>query len=350
MEATEITKFPIDSDTPIPFGIKRAEDSNLFAFVARRNVHVIKFNYSYYFDGNFNYALSIVNRPSLFVPSKILDKNSLNIFNEATHSEKLTLLIDPNLMPTELKVNDQMITFISADWSLPFGPDNEHYLMCLTNFGGCEIVAENKIERNWNKVISNVGKYWAQHSKPVGNEKLKTIEAVEEAVNKIRLTACCWSKFPFNDKIQFVTISQSGCIAFQEIIPSNDKSVKPQIIFKHELNIPKVNVIEWIVFKTIKNEIKSFVICGDRLGDITLHQIQINSSGNANGIIKTISLFRENDSVPVNGMNWEFFKQNNQFIITICKGMHFFVFVLSDDGQILATEVYHVGHLTITGT
>lgn len=349
MELTEITKFPIDSETTVHFGINRASDSNLFALITRQTVHVISLGYSYHFDGVLNYSLSSVDRPPLLVPSKLLDKDSSNVFNESTHSQKLTMLTDPNLMSAELNVNVQMITFISTQWSLPFGPKSDHYLMCLTNLGGCEIFSENKIQRNWNNLISNVGKSWVQHAKPSGNEKLRTIEALEGAVDKIRLTACCWSKFPIEDKFQFVTISKSGCIAFQQINPSNERSVKPQIIYEHDLKIPKTNALEWITFRTKKNQLKSFVICGDSLGNVSLHHLRIDNSGTINGLTKSQPLFDENDGVIVNGIIWEYLEQRSELLITFCKGMHIFIFILSDDGHIKATGLQHVGHLTITG-
>lgn len=348
MEAAEVTKFSIDSEPPIPFGIVRTEHGNVFAVITRKTVHVVRLKYSSQFDGALNYSLSLIEHPPLFVPSKGLEKDSVSVFTEATHGQKLSLLTDPNLMSSELKINDQMMAIQSVRWSPPIEPSGDHYLMCLTNLGGCEIVSENKCARKWSRVIVDVGKFWLQHAKPVDTERLKSFEAVEQTVDRIRLTACCWSKFPLGNKLPFVTIAKNGCVAFQEIIPTSAKNAKPQITFQHELSLPKVNALEWIMFWK-KKQLKSYLLCGDINGDASIHELQINSSGIVSGIPESIFLFNEGDGVPVNGVTWEYSEKLNRLLITFCKGMHFFVFVLGDDLRILAKHIHRVGHFTITG-
>lgn len=343
-----MTKFSVDSEPPIPFGVVRSEHGNVFAVITRKTVHVVKLKYSSQFDGALNYSLSLMEHPPLFVPSKGLQKDSVTVFNEATHAEKLSLLTDPNLMSAELKINEQMISIQSVRWSPPLEPSGDHYLMCLTNLGGCEIVAENKPARKWSKVIADVGKFWLQHAKPVEAERLKSFEAVEQAVDRIRLTACCWAKFPLGNKLRFVTIAKNGCVAFQEIAPTNEKIVKPQITFQHELNLHKVNALEWIMFWKRK-QLKSYLFCADINGDASIHELQTNSSGIVSDIPKSVLLFNESDGVPVNGVTWEYSEKLNRVFLTFCKGAHFFVFILGDDMRILAKHVHRVGHFMITG-
>lgn len=344
MAFTEVTTFSINSEPCIPFGLSRASERNLFAACCRRSVQIIELDYSHHYDGNLNFQQSFADNPSTFVPSNELRKDAAAIYKTANAAQRRDLLVDPHLMSEELRIDQSAISVVSARWS-PQLQRQQYYLLCLTNFGGCEIRGVNKTIRRWDVLVCDVSEHWLKHCEAEATIKTK-FDDLKMTWHRLRLTAFSWLMERLNENLAFATISSAGRIAFHEL--STDHKLR--IAFEWDTELQDANLLEWITFNGKDDILKSFIIAGDIRGNVSLYDVNIDEeSKNVCGIGEERQLFSEDDGVRANGIHWEYCDNSDRLVVCLCKGMHFFVFLLSSNGLLLKQQVHYVGHLTITG-
>lgn len=343
MSFTEITTFNINSEPCVPFGLSRAAEHNLFAACCRRSVRIIELGYSHHFDGDWNFEQSFVDHPSPLIPSKSLHKDTAAIYKSANAAQRRDLLVDPHLMSEELRIDQPVISMVSAQWS-PQLKRHQYYLACLTNFGGCEIRSVSKAIRRWDVVVCDVAQHWLEYC---GTEaSIKTFDELKTAWHRIRLTAFSWITKRLNANLAFATISSDGRIAFHELTADDEL----RIAFEWDTKLQESNLLEWISFNGRNDALKSFIVVGDIRGNVSLYVVRIDKkSKNVCGVGEERKLFTEDDGVRANGLQWEYCDDTDLLVICLCKGMYFFVFLLSGDGLLLTQHVHYVGHLMITG-
>lgn len=343
MAFTEVTTFNINREPCIPFGLSRAADHNLFAVCCRRSVQIIELDYSHHYDGTLNFRQSFADDPSAFIPSKQLKKDAAAVYKAANAAQRRDLIIDPHLMSEELRVDQPAIALISARWS-PQSKCQQYYLACLTNFGGCEIRGVNKAIRKWDVVVCDVSKHWSHHCGRV--DTIRTFDELKSQWLGLRLSAVSWTATRSSGHLSFATISCAGHVAFHEL---NADSIM-RTAFEWNTELPEANLLEWITFDTTNGSTKSFVVVGDVRGNVTLLDVRIDKrTMDVCGVGDQRKLFSEDDGVRANGIHWEYHDDTDRLMVCLCKGMHFFAFLLSGDGVLRSHRVHYVGHLMITG-
>lgn len=343
MAFAEITTFNISSEPCIPFGLSRAPEHNLFAACCRRSVKIIELGYSHHFDGNLNFQQSFVDNPSPLIPSNFLNKDSASIYKSSNAAQRHDLLIDPHLMSDELRIDQSAISMVSARWS-PQLERQQYYLACVTNFGGCEIRGVDKPVRRWDVVVCDVAKHWLRHCGI--DDAIKTFDELKNAWHRIRLTAISWMTQRLNDDLIFATISSDGRIAFCELNAENEL----RIAFEWDTKLQETNLLEWITFNGKNDVLKSFMVAGNIHGNVSIFDVNIvKKSRHVCGMGDERKLFSDDDGVRAHGIQWEYCDNTDLLVVCLCKGMHFFVFLLSGEGLLLTQHVHYVGHLMITG-
>lgn len=345
METNEIASFAIHSEPIYPFGLVRAEQCDLFAAISRQAVLIVELNYTHHFEQDLNYNFSLVEQPSKYVPAKCLEKSASTIFENATQEERLSLMIDPYLLPTELRVSESTIVFTSVRWSPPTKSNRKHLLLCLTNFGGCEIIDENRRAQKWDVIVANVANVWVKHCR-INTAKIVKFDDLDAATKKIRLTAVSWNLLTGDDRLQFVTISESGVCAFFEF---RVESGETKVQFECELSLNSVNALEWFSFYDEKYQQISFLIAGDEDGNVFLFRIQMNDVNEVIGVSTRVPLFEECDDVRINSIQCEYYSQTDCLLICFAKGMHLFVYSMNTNAILLDKHIHYVGHFAISG-
>lgn len=344
MAFNEVTTFSISSEPCIPFGVSRTNEQNLFAACCGQSVRIIELDYSHHYDGHLNFHQSYIDDPSPFIPSKVLNKDASAIYKAANAAQRRDLLVDPHLMPDELRVDRPAISMVSVRWS-PQLEGQQYYLAYLTNFGGCEIRGVNKAIRRWDVVVGDVAEHWLKHHGT--EETIKKFEELKTVWHRIRLTAFSWCTKRLNENLAFATISSDGRIAFHELELADNKL---RIAFEWDTNLRETNLLEWIIFSGKNDALKSFIIAGDILGNVSLHTVNIDrESKSICGMGDERKLFSEDDGVRAIGIQWEYCDATDLLVVCICKGMHLFVFLLNADGLLLSQQVHYLGHRMITG-
>lgn len=277
------------------------------------------------------------------IPSKVLQKDAVAIYKGANDAQKRELIIDPHLMSEQLGIDQPAISMVSARWSPLLGRQT-YYLAYLTNFGGCEIRSVNKATRRWDVVVCDVTKHWLKYCETEGT--IKSFHELMNAWRRLRLTAFSWNVKRSTENLTFATISTDGCIAFHEL--NADGNLR--VILECNTKSMETNLLEWITFNGKNDALKSFIIAGDAHGNVSLYDVRIdNASENVCGIGDERKLFSEDDGVRANGIQWEYCDKTDLLMVCLCKGMHFFVFLLSSDGLLLTQQVHYVGHLMLSG-
>lgn len=341
-------KIAFKTDQFIPFGLHRAVESELYCAASRSKAYVLELIYSHHCDERILMEQSTLSDITKFMASHGVPKNAANIFNKSTKQEQDTLLVDYNLMSEELKVSSDRVAITQIRWSpIQKNLPGKYYLAYLTNFGGCEIRQKHTGKHSWCFVVHNIAQDWLLHCQKDMKYAFNTFKSFEDAVNSVKLSAIAWNNvFNFNKNLDFCCFTNSGTIAIYEI---QEKAL--QLKFQKKINLKQVNTIEWITFNDKYNKLRSYMIACETKGPISLLCMQYDhSNGHMVDVVEITKLYSDLDGVCGNGIQWEYYKQSNQLIFLICKGMHVFAYLFCPKNDlVLSSCIYYVGHLTING-
>lgn len=365
MEVAE--KFAYRTEQFITFGLHRAAESELYCVGSRTKLYISELIYRHQCDERIFMEQSVLSDFSKFMPSRGVPKNAANIFNRSTKAEQDRLLVDYHLMTEELKVNSERVALAQSRWSpIQINLPGKYYLAYLTNFGGCEIRRKHTGKCSWSLVVHNIAKEWLILCQKDIKYALNSFKTYEDAVYGIKITAIAWNPcLKANDceNLDFCFITANGNIVFYNIIAET-----LELQFQKKLNCKHVNAIEWITLTDKNNRRRSYIVACEHNGAISLLSIQYDQTAtNSNAttstttttasnvesitdVIETTQLFADSDGVGANGIQWDYYKQCNQLVFIICKGMHVFAYLFSLDKEtVLSSCNHYVGHLTITG-
>lgn len=360
MEFKEVTTVAYPNTRFIPFGINRAPEDDIFMAINRNTIQILELNYRHHYDGTCRFLQSVAYAPK-YVPTQHLNIDSKKMFKKASHKDKQLMLQDLHLLSNELKVSDAHITFVSAKWSTRILKHPNHFIAYLTNFGGCEIAAQPVTKRKWTRIVCDVSELWTNYCDP-DQEHISELFDLKQLALEVSITAISWNTIQLNnddDNQWFVTISAKGTIAFyylenitndifSDVIESND--VNTSINFTKTFDYFKTKLLEWFSFYDRNGTIQSFLIAGDKAGDVRLLRIEFNGDfDNVTNVTEITILFDESDGVVANGFQWDYDTELDAMKIIFCKGMHLFAYLVDLNGQILAQKAHYVGHLYISG-
>lgn len=359
MEFKEVTMVAYPNTRFIPFGISRAPEDDIFLAINRNTIQVLELNYRHHYNGTCRMLQSVAYAPK-YIPSQHLNIDSKRIYQKASHKDRQYILQDLHLLSKELKVGDPHIVFVSAKWSTRILNRPNHFLALLTKFGGCEIVAQPNTKRKWTRVICDVSALWKEHCDP-DNQLINELGDLKQRAMDVYITAISWNTMQTsNDERQwFVTINARGMLAFyclenipvdifSDVIECNDMTTT--IKYTKDLNYSKIKLLEWFTFYDRSGMIQSFLLAGDKTGDVRLLKVEFSkSSHEVINVAEVTVLFSEGDGVVANGFQWDYKTTINAIKIIFCKGMHLFVYLISLNGRILSQKTHYVGHLYISG-
>lgn len=347
MEVAE--KFAHRTDSFVPFGLQRAAKSELYCAASRTKVFILELIYSHHCDERIFMEQSILSDISKFMPSHGVPRNAASIFNRSTKADQDRLLVDYHLMTEELKVSSERVAVSQIRWSsIQPNLPGKYYLAYLTNFGGCEIRQKHTGKLSWCMGVHNIAKEWMMHCQKSIKYALNTFEAFEDAVYSMKITAISWNNSTIESMdrdLDFCFITANGNVVFYDV------GETLQLRYQKQLNHKQVNTLEWFTFTDKRNIHRSYLIACEMNGAISLLSIRYDqSTGNIVDIIEIAELFNERDGVCANGIQWEYYEQNNQLIFVICKGLHVFTYLFGIDSEsVLSSCIHYVGHLSING-
>lgn len=359
MELREIAMVTFPNTRFIPFGISRAPEDDIFLAINRNTIQVLEMMYKHNHDGNCRMIHSSF-KASTYIPTKEIDINSKEIYQNASHKERQLILQDLHLMSNELKVNENHIAIASAKWSTRILGLKKHFIACLTTFGGCEIVAQPFTKRKWNRIVCNISELWTNYSYPKG-KRISNLVDLKERTMEVFITAISWNNLQLIDNSTqwFAVIAASGTIGFFRLDSISEDifsdvaetyEIEISIQFTKSFEISKANLLEWFSFRDKFKKLYSFLVIGDNAGDVHLFKLEFDKDlNNIKDVNALQTLFAEGDGILANGFQWNYNTQTHTLHVIFCKGMHLFIYLLKLDGTILSRAVYYVGNLYING-
>lgn len=341
--------IPFKSTKLTSFALSKACNSELYCMVSQSKAYITELIYSHHNDERIGAEQSSLTELTTFKPSYGIPKNAPNIFNRATREEKERLLVDSQLMSEEMLVGNERIALTQAHWS-PFVRhlDGDYYLAYLTNFGGCEIRAKNAGKRSWSFTRHDISMAWMLECQKTIQFVLNSFEAVEKAVNSIKITAIGWNDInnPSGHPLLGVFTACGTFVVFEIGEEQN-------IVFHKQLNRTQIQLMQWFSIRDKFNRRCSFVIGSELSGAVRLYSVQFDDQDKEIiDIEEKLCLFDEADCVFGNGIHWEYHEQSNRILIIFAKGMHIFASLIGLDNEqvTLDTSVNHyIGHMTING-
>lgn len=353
MEYKELSSISANLESYIPFGLNRCDESNTFCAITRTKAQILELSYQHHHEGSIRFIQSSVSYPP-HVPSQNIEKDYTSIYEGAELKYRNEIQLNPLLIPELLLQSELTYALVAARFAPRILNRNGIHLATLSNYGGCEIAFKAFGERTWNSACV-LSQFWTTHCQSNYPVTIVDCATLRKYVSDTQLTALCWNNAISEDELQLCAISASGILSFIRLeVPSDgqseSKEILPQILFEQEIDLNKVNMMEWITFIDKQMDKHSFVVLADVVGDVTLLRIGFDAANDAiNNIEVAANLWNEGDKIRAEGLKWSFDMKSEQFIIVYCKGSHVFCHMLSKSGKPLAQSIHYVEGLFITG-
>lgn len=347
MEYKELSSISANLESYIPFGLKRCDECNIFCAITRTKAQILELNYQHHHEGSIRFIQTSVSYSS-HVPSQDIAKDCTSIYQRAEIKYRNEIQLNPLLIPEMLLQTELKFALVAARFAPRILNQNGFHLVTLSNYGGCEIAFKTFGERTWNSVCV-VSQFWTAHCRQKYPEKIVDYSILEKYVSETQLTALCWNSAISEDELQLCIISASGILVFIQLeIQSN--GILPRVLFEKDIDLHKVNMLEWITFIDKQMEKHSFVVVADVVGDVTLFHISFETGNDRiNDVKDGVSLWKEGDKIRADGLKWLFDIKSEQFIIVYCKGSHLFSHLLSKSGKPVSHSIHYIEGLFITG-
>lgn len=348
MEYKEISAISTSLETYLPFGISRINVGEVFCAVSRTKAQILELNYQHHHDGSVRFIQSSAPLPA-HIPSQDNAKDSNKIYTQASASERSEMQLNPLLVPEVLNQNELTFAMVATKFAPRYLARNGFHLVCLSNYGGCDVLFKHNVERLWTRVCC-LSQIWSAHCRQKYEEPLQRFDDLRKYVDDTRWTALSWdNSICDGQQWRLWAINALGTlilVRLKEISDGGEREMAAEILLETETTMKKVNLLECITFVDEQNEKHTFIVTGDVVGNVMLFPVICHGENIELG--PAIDLWNEGDKIRADGLRWTYDSKSKQILLLYCKGSHVFVHLLDKSGGALAHCIQYIEGLAIT--